>query len=152
MIRRALLSAALSLPLATVLATAPAAAAERVAQAGTSVRIALDGREVRLRAPSGMPRGGVVEVLCGVGRVSRREPARATRPARPRQRLRLRLSRAVPDAEWCGYRVYVPGDDFGEGEFPSGAGVLQPRIAPGDLAAALLQPSGATPPQVPSAP
>jgi len=69
-------------------------------------------------------------VLCGAGKVTGAEPAKASSPARPRQPLRLRLSRAVPDAEWCGYYVYVPGDGFDEGEFPSGAGVLQPRIGP----------------------
>ena len=130
---RAVLAALLPAALLASAAPAPASAsatdeappdAPRTAQAG-SVRIAFDGRTATLRAPERVGERARIRVRCGSQTLARKAIGTATARVRPRQRLALRLSRAVPDAEWCAYEILAGATDDAYLR-PSGAGALRP--------------------------
>lgn len=135
--RHAVLAALLPAALLASAAPAPALAsadevppdAPRTAQAG-SVRIAFDGRTATLRAPERVGERARIRVRCGSQTLARKAIGTATARVRPRQRLALRLSRAVPDAEWCAYEILAGATDDAYLR-PSGAGALRPaQVAP----------------------
>lgn len=119
-----LLRAVLAATLILLTSAAPAQAAPRVATTSEGVTLTLDEQTLTMRVPATVRAGSELQLRCGHGWTFAEGKRAAVRPG---EDVIVRLTRALPAAEWCAFETEHDGDDRPQ---PYGAGTLEPRLVP----------------------